>query len=237
MNTSQNDDIQTTRQQQQSPVNPTEVNWVPHSIPTSQNRFQALNVSPSPSHVTSEEPMHRTGTRTNTSRVTANNSKSGEVAKTRPVVIISDSVIKHIDPKKLSQRPVRKFSYPGKTTDEMAEAVGSSTVATDPSHVIIHTGTNNLPTDSAESCAAKIKSLALKVKDKFPNSRIGISGIIYREDINVDSKRNEIYEMVKLMAEDNNITYTDNSVIDSSGLNGSSSSECKRFITASSGVY
>lgn len=83
MNTSQNDDIQTTRQQQQSPVNPTEVNWVPHSIPTSQNRFQALNVSPSPSHVTSEEPMHRTGTRTNTSRVTANNSKGGEVAQNK----------------------------------------------------------------------------------------------------------------------------------------------------------
>ena len=103
----------------------------------------------------------------------------------------------------------------------MAEAVGSITVATHPSHVIIHTGTNNLPMDSAESCAAKIKSLALKVKDKFPNSRIGISGIIYREDINVDSKRNEINEMVKLMAEDNNITYIDNSVIDSSGLIGS----------------
>ena len=103
----------------------------------------------------------------------------------------------------------------------MAEAVGSITVATDPSHVIIHTGTNNLPADSAESCAVKIKSLELKVKDKFPNSRIGISGIIYREDINVYSKRNEINEMVKLMAEDNNTTYIDNSVIDSSGLNGS----------------
>ena len=87
--------------------------------------------------------MHRTGTRTNTSRVTANNSKDGEVAKTRPVVIIGDSVIKHIDPKKLSQRPVRKFPHPGKTTDEMAEAVGNITVTTDPSHVIIHAGTNN----------------------------------------------------------------------------------------------
>ena len=75
-------------------------------------------------------------------------------------MLIGDSVIKYIDPKKLSQRcDVDKFSYPGKTTGEIAEAVDSIAVASDSFHVIIHTGTNNLRTESAESCVAEIKKL------------------------------------------------------------------------------
>ena len=73
-----------------------------------------------------------------------------------------------------------------------------------PSHltrldVIIYTGTNNLHSESAESCVTEIKNLALKVKKKFPNSSVGISGIVYREDINVDSKRVKVNEMVQHM--------------------------------------
>ena len=109
------------------------------------------------------------------------------------------------------------FSYPGKTTGEIAEAVDNIAIASDPSHVIIHTGTNNLPVESV----AGIKSLVLKVKNKFSNSSIGLSSIVYREDINVDAKRIEVNEKAKLIAEDSNITYIDNSVIDASALNDS----------------
>ena len=66
-------------------------------------------------------------------------------------------------------------------------------------------GTNNLPSESADSCVADIKSLVLKVKRKFPNSSTGLSGIVYREDTNVDAKRIEVNERVKLIAENNNI--------------------------------
>ena len=96
--------------------------------------------------------------------------------------------------KRLSQRRVHNFSYPGKT-GEIAEVVDSIAVASDPSPVIIHTGTNNRPSESAESCVTEIKKLALKVKNKFPTSSVGISGIVYREDINVDSKRVKVNEM------------------------------------------
>ena len=114
------------------------------------------------------------------------------------------------------------FSYPGKTTSEIAEAVDNMiAIASDPSHVIIHTGTNNLPVESVDSCVAGIKSLVLKVKNKFSNSSIGLSSIVYREDIKVDAKRIEVNEKAKLIAEDSDITYIDNSVIDASALNGS----------------
>ena len=155
------------QQQHQSPIDLTDESRVPNIIPTTQNRFHALNVSPSPSHQATqatelEESEQRIESRTHVPPVTGRNTSDSEATKSRPIVIIGDSVIKHIDPKKLSQRPVRKFSYPGKTTDEIAEAVTSIDLASDPSHVIIHAGTNNLPMDSAQSCAAKIKSLALK---------------------------------------------------------------------------
>lgn len=87
--------------------------------------------------------------------------------------------------------------YPGKTTGEIAEAVDSIAVVSLPSHVIIHTGTNNLPTESAESCVTAVKSLTLKVKSKFPYSSIGLSGIVYRGDINVDCQHIEVKESVE----------------------------------------
>ena len=56
------------------------------------------------------------------------------------------------------------------------------------SHVIIHAGTNNLPSESADSCVRKIQKLALKTRKKFQSSKIGISSLTHRDDINVTGK-------------------------------------------------
>ena len=90
------------------------------------------------------------GMQANISQVSVNNSKSSDVGRARPIVLIGDSVIKHIDQNKLSKRHVHKLSYPRKTTSEIAEAVDNIPVACDPSCVIIHTGTDNLPSESAD---------------------------------------------------------------------------------------
>ena len=52
----------------------------------------------------------------------------------------------------------------------------------------------------------------------FSISNIGITELIYRDDINVDSKRNEVKAPVRLLAEDNDMNFIDNSVIDNSIL-------------------
>lgn len=99
----------------------------------------------------------------------------------KPIVIIGDSIIKNIDPRGLSKKPVpRKFTYPGKTADQIFEEVTSVNVSGDPAHVIVYAGTNNLPTDSAQRCAEKIVDLAKSVKLKFPNSRIAVSALTQR---------------------------------------------------------
>ena len=101
----------------------------------------------------------------------------------KPIVIIGDSIIKNIDPRRLSKKPVRKFTYPGKTADQISEEVTSINVSGDPAHVIVHAGTNNLSADSAQRCAEKIVNLAkscLVLKLKFPNSRIAVSALTQR---------------------------------------------------------
>ena len=116
---------------------------------------------------------------------------------------------------------MKKFTYPGKTCEEITEFVDNIIVNDDPSHVIIHCGTNNLMTDPAEVCVDKLKNLVSKVKTKFPNCNIGLSSITYRGDINVDPVRIEVNEHLKRLAIHSNFLFIDNSVIDSSCVNNS----------------
>ena len=99
------------------------------------------------------------------------------------IVLMGNSIIKNTDPRRLSKKPVRKFTYPGKRADQISQEVMSINVNGDPAHVIVHAGTNNLPTDSAQRCAEKIVDLAKSVKLKFPNSRIAVSVLTQQTSI------------------------------------------------------
>ena len=59
-------------------------------------------------------------------------------------LIIGDSLIKNIDPQKLTKKTVDKRMYPGKTSDQKCHEVDSIHIDVEPSHVIVHSGTNNL---------------------------------------------------------------------------------------------
>ena len=57
------------------------------------------------------------------------------------VILIGNSIIKHIEPRKLSKRQVYKHTYPGKRAEEIAKEIRSIThPQTNVSHVIIHAG-------------------------------------------------------------------------------------------------
>ena len=85
----------------------------------------------------------------------------------------------------------------------------------------MHVGTNNLPTDSAQRCAEKIVDLAKSVKLKFPNSRIAVSALTHREDLDLSAKLHDVNENLQSLSESNNFTFIDNSIIDNSCLNSS----------------
>jgi hypothetical protein len=136
----------------------------------------------------------------------------------KDVLIIGDSMIKHIDPKKLSKKVVQKRSFPGKKIEEIHNEIDNIYMDAETSHVIIHAGTNNLPSESVDSCVSKTQKLALKSRRKFHNSKIGISSLTHREDINISAKLTALNRKLKEMANSNGFVYIDNSHIDETCL-------------------
>ena len=55
-----------------------------------------------------------------------------------------------------------------------------------PSHIIIHTGTNNLRTQSGEQVAESVKKVVEKATSTFPGKKIIISALLPRKDDNSD---------------------------------------------------
>ena len=62
-----------------------------------------------------------------------------------PIIIVGDSIIKQIEPRKISRKKTIKRTYPGKTADEIKSEVESIKLDAFPSHIIVHAGTNDLP--------------------------------------------------------------------------------------------
>ena len=108
------------------------------------------------------------------------------------IILIGDSIIKQIYPRKLTKKKVNKYTYLGKTSKEIEAELGTIKSNSTPSHVIIHAGTNDIPVESAEVCATKIESLVLKIKSKFPSSKIRVTGITTRQDIEVGKGINQL---------------------------------------------
>ncbi|XP_028409427.1 uncharacterized protein LOC114532034 [Dendronephthya gigantea] len=137
------------------------------------------------------------------------------------ILIIGDSIIKNIQPRKLSKKKVHKFTYPGKTADQIEMEINFDKLKAIPSHVILHAGTNNLPLESAAECSQKIEKLATKVKSQFPYSKIGLSGLTVRHDLALSRKIDEVNKELELICTKLDISFIDNSTIDDTCLNGS----------------
>ena len=137
------------------------------------------------------------------------------------IILIGDSIIKQINPRKLTKKKVNKYTYHGRTSGEIEAELGTIKNNSTPSHVIIHAGTNDISVESAEVCAKKIESLVLKIKSKFPSSKIGVSGITTRQDIDVGKGINQLNRIIEDLSKKHNVSFIDNGNINSTCLNNS----------------
>ena len=164
-----------------------------HSIHL-QNQFSRLNVE---------------GASESVAGSTTNPEKQHNENRMNETVIIGDSIVKHIDPRKLTRKKVHKFTYPGKTIENIEKELNHINIQSPPSHVIVDAGTNNILTDSTED------------KDKFPDSKVGFSGITTRQGIDVAVNIEVVDKKLKEISVEHNVSFINNSSIDSSSLNGS----------------
>ena len=137
------------------------------------------------------------------------------------MLAIGDSIIKNIQPRKLSRNKVHKYTFPGKTADEIEKEINFNSLKAIPSHVIVHAGTNNLPLESATECAQKIEKLAAKVKSQFPYSKIGLSGLTTRQDVAMSEKIDEVNKELQHICMKLDVSFINNTTIDDTCLNGS----------------
>ena len=143
------------------------------------------------------------------------------IQRDSPIVLIGNSIIKNIIFEKMSQRKVYKNTYSGKTAEQIATEVENIDLHKVPPHVIIHAGTNNLPQDSSDACIENIDNLCLSVQNIFTNAKIGVSGIIVRDDISVKDKIEEVNEGIQELCRKRKYIFIDNSNIQLNALNGS----------------
>ena len=153
-----------------------------------------------------------------TNRRNQNKEKSQEAKQS---IVIGDSIVKHIIPAKLSKKKVHKFTYPGKTASEINNKLNTIEPNLTPSHVVVHAGTNNIPSQSVDEFINDIEELIVGVKEKFPNSKIGISSITTRQDIDSTSKVNEFNDKIKAISQKHSVKFIDKSSLDETSLNSS----------------
>ena len=132
------------------------------------------------------------------------------------ILLIADSIIKNINPRKLSRRKVIKRTFPGKSAEEIISEVKE--IKSDPTYIILHAVTNNLPVDDPIVCAEKIKNLVVNINKKFPKSTIGLSGITTRRDLNLEEQIANVNDGLLEFCTKNKFNFIDNRNLDSSCL-------------------
>ena len=87
-------------------------------------------------------------------------------------------------------------------------------------------------------CVNDIEKLVIGVKEKFPNAEIGISSITLRQDIALTAKIKEVNAKIKIITQNHDVKFIDNSSLDKSSLNCSIATlKFKGFSNSSNPFY
>ena len=121
---------------------------------------------------------------------TPNDSTSNETnSNLNSIALLIDSNGKYIDLDRFSPKsPTHKYFTP--TITSTIETLKSNDLRK-PTHIIIHTGTNDLDKSTVSQCIYKYQEMVKLVSDKHPSSKIIISSILIRAD-SLDEQRPEL---------------------------------------------
>ena len=138
-------------------------------------------------------------------------------------IVIGDSMIKHIDSKKIERAAGSKsvsHSYSGARVNQINEKFKEHRNQEQYDCIILHVGTNDLVHQEAEQVAADMEKLLEEVKTH--TTKVAVSSVIKRYDGRVSSNKINCYNgLVKTLCSKHNVHFINNNNIDKSFLNGS----------------
>ncbi|CAB4040476.1 unnamed protein product, partial [Paramuricea clavata] len=153
-------------------------NEVEHTYANTHRSTQTPNRKQNQSHNTEMDRKNSTQHRDNQTKQRTDHRNCPNV------VIVGDSMIKHIEPAKLRQglkSGVTFRTFAGAKTEDMKYYL-QPTLKAKPSHLILHVGTNDLSGKSPEEIAQNISELGKAATEQVPGLKLSISEIITRSD-------------------------------------------------------
>ena len=137
------------------------------------------------------------------------------------IVIIGDSIIKHVNGREVSRNNIVKVrSHPGATTEDLIDYVKPS-VRKKPKMVILHTGTNDITNNI--NTMQKIRKVINTVRENDANEEIEIviSGVTHREDRDLEDEIKALNIKLENFCKGKGMRFINNSNIRSPSLNRS----------------
>ena len=131
------------------------------------------------------------------------------------IVLLMDSNGKYVEGKKLFPKH-RVMQEKCANTNRALEWLTEENLGS-PSHIIIHTGTNNLRKQSGHQVVQSVKKMIEKAIAKFPNAKVTISALLPRLDIPVDIQRINA-EISRVCAMKQNVYFATHPTLDRESL-------------------
>ena len=98
------------------------------------------------------------------------------------MIIVGDSILKNIDQHRLSKtKKIKVRSFPGAVVEDFSHFI-KPLLKNNPTHVILHCGTNNLRSDTPEQIVEKLKKIETETKNICPSAKVIISSLTCRFD-------------------------------------------------------
>jgi hypothetical protein len=100
----------------------------------------------------------------------------------KDILLIGDSIIKHVNTQKVSNKPVDLVCLPGARCFEVYSKLLDILKTTDYDQIIVHVGTNSIPQLDARFVSNSILDFLSKLRMLAPNSKISWSSILPKFD-------------------------------------------------------
>lgn len=115
---------------------------------------------------------------------------------TKEILILGDSIIKHLDAAKISDKKTDLKCIPGAQCDDLLRALATQLKSTNYKHIICHVGTNYIPQHDPRYVSNKLKDFLASVRMMAPSSQITWSPILPKTNDSLKRGINEINKSI-----------------------------------------